>query len=285
MGSIDKQILTQLEIISHQLEPKPERVPFIDNETLSKASAVTSFGTTLEVAGQEFDQFIIQTDGNIDDISYKVKNLQGGFTEEIELSKFPYIPGPVDVIQFKNDSAESGKSIFVRKIRLGKLASPPIVPDEEVDPHIILGGSLQVPYSISKFTNPVFKTLSASLITTNNIGSFEFPEGTDYSVPTGKKLDVYRAIGLSAIVTELVLGYGDDGVAPGTTDPTNPVFVIGSNTTGTNLSSPLGLPTVGKSETFDIHFPVPAGKFPFGEFTLGASGSKFAVLFGVESDA
>ena len=120
----ESAILAELRSIKDILKPKS---PYFDNETLSKASAVTAFGTTLEIAGQEFDQFVIQSDGNEDDISYRVKNLQGGFTQEIEVSKFPYIPGPVDLIQFKNDVAESGKSIFVRKIRLGKLVSPPIV--------------------------------------------------------------------------------------------------------------------------------------------------------------
>jgi len=140
MGSFDKQILAQLENISRKLDPKPERAPYIENETLSKASAITSFGTTLQVAGQEFDQFVIQSDGNEDDISYKIKNLQGGFTDEIEVSKFPYFPGPVDVIQFKNDVAESGKSIFVRKIRLGKLVSPPIVLEiDKLVPHYRAG--------------------------------------------------------------------------------------------------------------------------------------------------
>lgn len=110
-------ILAELRSISASLK---FREPYFENEKLSKASAVTSFGTTLEVAGQEFSQFIIRTDGEIDDISYRVKNLQGGFNEEVELVDIDVIPGPFDIIQFKNDVAESGKSIFVNKMRLPK---------------------------------------------------------------------------------------------------------------------------------------------------------------------
>jgi len=118
MGSFDKQIFQELKSISRKLEPKPILAPYIEKETLSKAAAVSSFGTTLEIAGNEFTQFIIRTDGEIHDISLRVKNLRGGFSDEIELINLDVIPGPVDLIQFKNDNAESGTSIFVSKLRI-----------------------------------------------------------------------------------------------------------------------------------------------------------------------
>jgi len=117
LGTFDEQILAELKRITHRLGPI-RGTPYIEKETLSKAAAVATFDTTLEVAGNEFSQFIIRTDGDLRDISYRVKNLKGGFTDEIELEHLDVVPGPVDLIQFKNDTAESGKSIFVNKIRL-----------------------------------------------------------------------------------------------------------------------------------------------------------------------
>jgi len=145
--------------------------PYIENETLRKASAITSFGDTLEIAGQEFDQFVIQTDGNEDDISYRVKNLQGGFTEEIELRKFPYLLGPVDVIQFKNDTAEAGKSIFVRKIRPGRLVPTPIVWDKKIIP----------PYRSDGFETRVQAATNNVAEDTSATSRFS------YTVPSGKR--------------------------------------------------------------------------------------------------
>ncbi|MEE8115347.1 MAG: hypothetical protein V3T23_13465 [Nitrososphaerales archaeon] len=107
-------ILAEIRSLKDILLPK---APYFENENLTKASAVSTFGSTLEIAGQEFSQFIIRTDGDIHDISYRAKTLKGGFTKEIELVDLDVFPGPVDVIQFKNDNAESGKSIFVYKIR------------------------------------------------------------------------------------------------------------------------------------------------------------------------
>ncbi len=152
----------------------------------------------------------------------------------------------------------------------------------EVDPVIIFGDALHIPYSITKKTNLVPVSLTAIILTTNSHVTFELPEGTDYSVPAGKDLLIYRVIFQSAIAGMVFnIAYGDDGVAAGTTEPTNPVYIIGSTNNG---GSPLKTQTADKMENIPIYGRIPADKFPFIE-TAATSGDKAMQLLGVEVDA
>lgn len=278
------QVLSELRQIKERLNPDP-RPAYIDRDVLSKAAAVAAFARRvdggLEVDGKDFSQYIIQSDGNIGDVSYRVKNLRGDWTTEFEASRLPYVPGPVELIQFKNDVAESGKSIFVTKMKVPNLsAAPPPIPAEEVDPHIIVGGNVEIPYVIGKKTTPVFKTLFIFIGTTNVVGTFESPGGTDYSVPASKELIIYRYIYNSSVAgVYFGLGYGDDGVAAGGSDPTNPVWVLGADNVPT-----LQTPTADKNEIVDLDVRIPADKFPFAE-VQATNANKLAVILGVEVDA
>jgi len=154
----------------------------------------------------------------------------------------------------------------------------------EVDPTIRIGGNVLIPYTITAKVNPVFITLVIEITGTNTIMSAESPAETDYSVPTGKVLLVYKwDISSSVATSKFALGYGDDGVAEGTVDPTNPVWLIGRNNAGVNKSAYETL-LANETNPFNISAEIPAGKFPFVE-TIATSGNKQAIVYGVEVDA
>jgi len=218
-------LLNEMRQIKNFLKPD---MSYIERFNLSKASVVSTFvSDALMVDGQEFNLYVISTDGNIDDISYQVTNQGGGKVNELEAAQFPYIPGPVAEIRFKNDVAQAGKFIQVTAYKISRLApampppSPPGTRSEIVDPHILIDG-VEIPYSIAIATNPAFKTLSAAVTTTNTVDALDFPEGTAYSVPAGKKLIIPRiAILSTAALKGTGIVVGDDEQTNGTTLPTN----------------------------------------------------------------
>jgi len=287
-------VLKELREIKDQLKEEPT---YIDRFTLSKATAVTSFDDTLKVDGQGFNLYVISTDGNLADISYQIKNVGGEKVDEMEAEQFAYIPGPVERIDFKNDTAEAGKSIFVTAYKISRLApsmpppSPPGTgsPSDVVDPEVLLAGLAKLPYSISKATNPVFVTANVAITGTNTFMTFESPVGTDYDVPASKKLIIYKVIYQGAVlVTYLTLGYGDDGKADGTVEAANFVRIIGSGNSGSPLvNGGSGGPTGGTADakfSEEILVEVPAGKFPAANKN-NTNGIFSATIFGVEVDA
>jgi len=264
---MERAILAELREIKDRLSPDPGPA-FIDRDVLSKATAVTAFSKKvdggLEIDGKDFSQYIIQTDGNIGDVSYRIKNLRGEFTTEFEASRLPYVPGPVDLIQFKNDRAESGKSIFVTKMKVTNLsAAPPPLPAEEVDPLIILHEEIQKPYTATKETGIVPFSANTRITGVNTIMTLESPAGTDFSVGASQTAIITRILYTSSVAGVFVqIGYGDDGVAEGTTDPTNPVFVFGEGGAG---ETPLIVTTADTPLVGIVALEIPAGKFPFVE--------------------
>jgi len=160
----------------------------------------------------------------------------------------------------------------------------------EVDP-ILRALGHQIPYTATKKTNVVFKALIGRITGTNNIATLESPAGTDYQVPVSKTFFGTHA-DFSAIHTGALyfaIGYGDDGVADGTTDPTTPIWVIGTNN-ASGSKSPYSVqvstaavdhPPIGE---FDIYCEIPAGKFPFFEAETDNT-NKEIMLYGFEADA
>jgi hypothetical protein len=105
--------------------------------------------------------------------------------------------------------------------------------------------------------------------------TFESPVGTDYQVPASNtfyitKLDVH---GIGNNNTLAVIGYGDNGVADGTTAPTNAVEV-----TGQYYSS--GTEDVAQ---LSVLIPIPAQKYPYVKAPTGAASNGVSVTaYGIE---
>ena len=285
--SLESAILNELRGINEKLKSENS---YIERFKLSKASVVSAFGATLRIDGQEFNLYVISTDGDIADISYQVVNKGGGKVDEIEAEQFAYIPGPVTEISFKNDTAESGKSIFVTAYKISRLA-PPMMPPAppgtgtksqiQVDPEVLLAGLAKLPYSISLATNPVFVSMNVAMSGANTFMSFESPVGTDYTVPANKKLELFKLQWQGAVTaTYLTFGYGDDGVANGTSAPTALVRQIGSGNTG----SPLVVDVVARLYEASVYASVPADKIPM--VNKNNTNGLFSVqAYGVEVDA
>ena len=156
------------------------------------------------------------------------------------------------------------------------------------DPLIKLGEWAELQMTLANKTNPVFKTLMAWISTDGVNGrymTFESPSLTDYQVPTSK---VFLGLKLVANAeatanSEIGLGYGDTGVADGTTAPTTPIYLIGEDPANSR-GTPYVCSTAWLPFEWLIYISVPAGKFPF--LTRAALGNVTnAVVYGVEVDA
>ena len=97
--------------------------------------------------------------------------------------------------------------------------------------------------------------MCASVSGTNNYMTLEYPVGTDYQVTSGYTLYITK-IDVKANTTsnpcQIMIGYGDDGVADGDSAPTNWVQLTAKYT------------VIGASNTipFDVIIPIPSGKYP-----------------------
>lgn len=269
--------------------------------TIADSSSPKAANTAGVVNIQEANRFIITTDGNINNISYRVVFADGSISDEIELNQLNSLPGKFKQVQVNNDTAESGKNIWVRQFSLPPLladnvegalsssvrilnSSGDLVDPKTDDPIATLGGLVNIGFTLAKKTTPIFKNLLSATSTENNYMTFEDPVGTDYSVPASK---VFYGLGVR-IVANLAskgasIGYADDGVADGVAAPTTPVYVIGNGTIG-GFYAPAAYtnyPTTG--DYFKTYFGVAAGKFPF---MRGLNGAAYIVvnLFGVEVD-
>ncbi len=85
----------------------------LDTRTKSKAATFTDH--EIECGG--FDLIIISTDGNLTDISYKILQLDGSKSREVEASALPKFLGPVDSVFITNDTAEAGKTVTITRIQ------------------------------------------------------------------------------------------------------------------------------------------------------------------------
>ena len=156
---------------------------------------------------------------------------------------------------------------------------------EQVDPFLNLGSDpfAQLPLSMTQKASAKEILIGASInTTTNTIVSLEDEQGVDYSVPASKETLLYKQYFQSSIITAAFqVGYADDGVAEGTTDPTTPVFIPWfPDSTNVGLHGV----TVDVVAEFNVPFRVPTGKFPFFQHET-TSGVSMVMCLGVEYNA
>jgi len=101
---------SRLDALINQGMPKPF---VLDTRVLSKAAA---FADT-EIACGGFDLIKISTDGDLTDVSYKILQLDGATTREVEAAELPQFLGPADTVFITNDTAEAGKTIRITRIQ------------------------------------------------------------------------------------------------------------------------------------------------------------------------
>jgi len=101
---------SRLDALINQGMPKPF---ILDVKIISKASTFTA--TEVECGG--FDLIQISTDGNLTDVSYKIEQLDGAKTRELEASELPQFLGPISAIFITNDTAEAGKTVRITRIQ------------------------------------------------------------------------------------------------------------------------------------------------------------------------
>jgi len=285
----EQAILNELRKISKQLEPEDS---YFDRDQHTLGSVVTlPAETLLSGALEEYNQYVITTDGDIGTITYQVRSKTGAsFGAEIEAKDLAYIPGPVRQIRFGNDTVQSGKNINLIKYHISRLAPPMIPPSppgtrsELVDPHLGLGGTgvrkIELPFLISQFTGvgPLL-TFTFDLTDTKQYSQLEKPKGTlDFAVATGKRLILFYIHILTATATKgCGLAYGDDAVDNSATGPTNTVDL----TQGSNWHNATAEETFEGMGCFVF---VPAGKVPHIS-AESTSGNLSGQVLGVEVDA
>ena len=114
---------------------------------------------------------------------------------------------------------------------------------------------------------------------TNDYETMEFPVGTDYQVPSGKTLYITKIIaGTNAGSADFAIGYGDTGVANGTTPPTNFVQITPNRMYPFKYVNGSG--SSGVTTDIDVWIPIPALKYPCvrSNGTAGAYVSAIGIL-------
>jgi len=101
---------TRLDAIINQSMPKAF---VLDIKTISKATTFSD--TEIECGG--FDLIKISTDGDLTDVSFKIIQLDGAKSLEVEASELPQFLGPVSSVLITNDTAETGKTITITRIQ------------------------------------------------------------------------------------------------------------------------------------------------------------------------
>jgi len=101
---------SRLDALINQGMPKPF---ILDIKILSKASTFTA--SEVECSG--FDLIQISTDGDLTDVSYKIEQLDGTKTRELEAAELPQFLGPVTAVFVNNDTAEAGKTVRITRIQ------------------------------------------------------------------------------------------------------------------------------------------------------------------------
>lgn len=103
-------ISSRLDALLNIGKPKPF---VMDINLLSKAATLDD--EKVDCFGADLIQ--ISTDGDLSDVSYKVQQLEGGLSLEMEASESPHILGPIAALLITNDTAETGKSIRVARFQ------------------------------------------------------------------------------------------------------------------------------------------------------------------------
>ena len=315
-----QEINKKLEILNKLLIGDISEDVSVKSRTRFKTTIVAKSATIADLAApkaanadgvvniQESNRVIISTDGNPNDVSFRVIFADASISDEIELTSLSSLPGKFKQIQVNNDTAESGKSIFVRQFLLPPLlmdnvegpsiagamglldASGSRIDPKTDDPFYKGGDVIDIPYSLAKRTTPVFKFLHARTqsdgVNTKYM-TFESPVGTDYQVPASKSLDILKVSFKSLAAGHWVaLGYGDDAVAPGNTEPTTAVY-FNAKGAATNAVGIYVTVTVNVAIEYKILNTVPASKYPHmaNGTSTGANNDIDCILVGVERAA
>jgi len=152
--------------------------------------------------------------------------------------------------------------------------------------NLIFGsGQVSQPIELTPKKNGKIVVIGQSiLINTNTRVTLETEDGTDYQVPTGKTFTLVQANMTARAVLSAVFGFGDDGVAEGTTTPTNAVFFPWTQTQSIGVSI-LTVTTAQVNQEFRLAGSIPAEKFPFMGNNVTANFTMAMQIIGVEHDA
>lgn len=85
----------------------------LDLFSIDKAAAFAD--TRVECLGTDLIQ--ISSDGDMTDISYKVVQLNGTVSLEMEAAESPQIPGPISAVLVTNDAAEAGTTVRIVRLQ------------------------------------------------------------------------------------------------------------------------------------------------------------------------
>jgi len=197
-----------------------------------------------------------------------------GFAERVKLllqkrldsTKWPIGDQPPGGLRYLSDGQGNLMAIVTTSVNPNDAS--PVGPGSqesaaETDPILTLHEEIQLPYTAVKFTGVAPFSATAPVEGTNTIMTFEHPAGTDFSIGATKTGMITRVLYYGSVAgTWVKIGYGDDGVAEGTTDPTTPVWLLGENAAG---ESPLVVTTADVPYVSKVALEIPAGKFPFVE--------------------
>jgi len=314
-----KGIKAQLELLNKMLIGDISEDVSVKSRTRFKTFSVTKGSTIADSAFpkaadgtgvvniQEANRVIIFTDGNPNTISYRIVFADGSISDEVEFVHLSSLAGKFKQIQVNNDTAESGKSIWVRQfllppllmdnvegafggaVRLLDASGNVINPAKNIDPKLNgaiefdLSASLASPFNAANAIKVLQATLTPGNTAAVRYMTFESPIGTDYSVTAGKTLTIVKILtGMTGTdsAVNLNLGYADTGVADGTVAPTTPVDLIGDSTRKKGL---IGGDVANKFLDIPFYLTIPAGKFPFAACNDQATTSRSVLLIGVEA--
>lgn len=122
-----KQIENEMKALRGQGAVKLENVQvlgkyYYDSTTIDKTNTFTD--TDVDVEGYNLVQ--VSSDGDLRNISYRVKKSDSQLTPTIEASLNPHITGFAKRVLVSNDTAESGKTIYVEKFLVQPGQTPSI---------------------------------------------------------------------------------------------------------------------------------------------------------------
>lgn len=103
-------INSRLDALINIGKPKPF---ILDIQSISKAATFTE--TRVECLS--YDLIQVSTDGDLSEVSYKVLQMDGGTSAEMEAAESPHILGPISAIFVTNDTAEAGKNVRVARYK------------------------------------------------------------------------------------------------------------------------------------------------------------------------
>ena len=122
-----KQIGDQIEALRKEGAAAPANIQvlgkyYYDSQTISKASTFTD--TDVDIEG--FNLVQISSDGDLRNVSYRVRKSDANLTPTIEASLNPHITGFAKRVLVTNDTAEAGKTVFIEKFLVQPGQTPSI---------------------------------------------------------------------------------------------------------------------------------------------------------------